>query len=431
MSTSYGPGRYDASYEDQGRDYPPAYVRWTLNRNMASYLELIAAEKLDIASLIEMIVPVEEAPAAYKQLAQSGKPLPLGVIIAYPDDARALPQPPDARKIILRGHASPRPGRLNFALVGAGAFGTQMLVPQMDRQSERFFLRAVVSRDAVRGGNFARSRRVQTLTTDIGEVLKDPAIDLLVIATRHNEHAAQTVAALEAGKAVFVEKPLAITWSELDRVCRAYAAAGAKAQLMVGFNRRFAPAVEALRQAIAARRSPLQISYRLNGGYIAPDHWVQTHEGGGRNIGEACHMYDLFRSLAGRPVRSIQAAAIDPGSTAYMRSDNFTATLGYEDGSVASLVYSALGPRQGLPKERIEVFVDGEAWLIDDFKSLTRTSTGEVLWQARASEKGHFEEFSRFGAALVAGGAAPIPFEEIAETTAVALHIEDLLHGRI
>src|SRR5690606_38003552 len=148
---------------------------------------------------------------------------------------------------------------------------------------------------------------------------------LVVIATRHNEHAGQAAAALAAGKAVFVEKPLAVTWDELDRVKAAYAAAGEKAQLMVGFNRRFAPAVEALRQAIADRRSPLQISYRLNGGYIPPDHWIQNHEGAGRNIGEACHMYDLFRSLAGAPVRSISATAIDPGATAYLRSDNFAA----------------------------------------------------------------------------------------------------------
>ncbi|MFM9941392.1 MAG: bi-domain-containing oxidoreductase [Hyphomicrobiaceae bacterium] len=434
MSTSYGPGRYDASYEDEGRDYPYGYVRWTQNRNMQSYLDLIASGRIDIAPMIERIVPINDAPAAYRDLAQSGQPLPLGVLISYPEDERPQPQAPDAAKIMLRGARSPQTGRVNYALVGAGAFGTHMLVPQMDKRSDRFFLRAVVSRDATRGGNFARSRRVQVLASGIDEVLHDTSIDLLVIATRHSEHAQQAVAALGAGKAVFVEKPLALSWDELDQVRKAYAAASAKeagAMLMVGFNRRFAPAIEKLGEVLAGRRSPLMINYRLNGGYIAPDHWIQGREGGGRNIGEACHMYDLFRSLAGATVKGITASAIDPGRSAYLKSDNFMANLTYEDGTVGNLVYTALGPREGLPKERIEVFCDGEAYIVDDFKSLTKASSGEVLWQSRTMDKGHFTELSRFGDAIASGEAAPIPFDEIVETTAVSLHIEDLLHGRV
>lgn len=434
MSTSYGPGRYDVSYEEEGRDYPYAHVRWTQNRNMQSYLDLIASGRIDIAPLIERIVPVSEAPQTYKQLAQSGQPLPLGVLLSYPDDERPQPQPPDAARINLRGARSPQTGRVNYALVGAGAFGTHMLVPQMDQRSDRFFLRAVVSRDATRGGNFARSRRVQTLASSIDEVLRDPSIDLVVIATRHSDHAAQTIAALGAGKAVFVEKPIAITWDELEAVQKAYEAAQTKQQapmLMVGFNRRFAPAIEKLREVLRGRRSPLMINYRLNGGYIPADHWIQTREGGGRNIGEACHMYDLFRSLADAPVKSISATAIDPGRSAYLGSDNFIASLGYEDGTAATLVYTALGPKEGLPKERIEVFCDGDAYIVDDFKALTRASTSEVLWQSRTTDKGHFNELSKFGDAIATGGEAPIPFDQIVETTAVSLRIEDLLHGRL
>lgn len=434
MSTSYGPGRYDSTYEEDGRDYPYGYVRWTQNRNMQSYLDLIASGRIDIAPMIERIVPINDAPSAYRELAQSGQPLPLGVLISYPEDERPQPQPADAAKIILRGARSPQTGRVNYALIGAGAFGTQMLVPQMDKRPDRFFLRAVVSRDATRGGNFARSRRVQVLASDMDEVLHDASIDLVVIATRHSDHARQTVAALDAGKAVFVEKPLALTWSELDSVQKAYAAAAKKdhgPMVMVGFNRRFAPAIEKLAEVIAGRRSPLMINYRLNGGYIAPDHWIQGRDGGGRNIGEACHMYDLFRSLAGSRVKHITASAIDPGRGSYLKSDNFIATLGYEDGSVGNLVYTALGPKEGLPKERIEIFCDGDAYIVDDFKSLTKASTGEVLWQSRTTDKGHFTELSRFGDAIAAGGPAPIPFDDIVETTAVSLHIEDLLHGRI
>lgn len=431
MSTSYGPGRYDASYEEEGIDYPYGYVRWTQNRNMQAYLDLIASGRIDIAPLIERVVPVNDAPAAYRELAQSGQPLPLGVLLSYPDDVRPQPQPAEAARIVLRGARSPQSSRINYALVGAGGFGTQMLVPQMDKRPDRYFLRAVVSRDAARGGNFARSRRVQILASSIDEVLRDQSIDLIVLSTRHNEHACQTIAALNAGKAVFVEKPLALTFDELDAVRKAYEAASPGAQLMVGFNRRFAPAIEKLSEALSGRRSPLMINYRLNGGFIPVDNWVQGPEGGGRNIGEACHMYDLFRSLAGARVKAITASAIDAGGSHHLKSDNFVASITYEDGSVGNLVYTALGPREGLTKERIEVFCDGDAFIVDDFKSLTRASTGEILWQSRKTDKGHFNELSRFGDALAEGNPAPIPFGEIVETTAVSLHIEDLIHGRV
>lgn len=200
---------------------------------------------------------------------------------------------------------------------------------------------------------------------------------------------------------------------------------------MVGFNRRFSPALLRLRQILQGRRSPLIINYRLNGGYIPLDHWIQTADGAGRNIGEACHMYDVFRSLAGAPVCRIAASAIHPGDLPYARSDNFVATLGYDDGSVGNLVYTALGPKKGLPKERIEVFCDGEAYLIDDFKSLTRCSDGEVLWKSEQADKGHAEEMRLLGEAIAAGGPAVIAFDEIVETTAVALHVEDLIFGRV
>jgi predicted dehydrogenase len=199
---------------------------------------------------------------------------------------------------------------------------------------------------------------------------------------------------------------------------------------MVGFNRRFSPALVAVKERITARRAPVVIEYRLNAGYIALDHWVQGVQGGGRNIGEACHMYDVFRFLTGSPASSIAAASIDPGTLPYRRNDNFSATIGYEDGSLAHLLYTSLGPTTGLGKERIEIFCDGETYVVDDFKRLTRGSDGSVLWQSGEADKGHFEELSRFGDAIAAGASAPIPFDELVETSAVALHVEDLLFGR-
>ena len=222
MSTSYGPGRYDPAYEVEGRDYPYGYVRWTQNRNMQAYLELIANGSLNIDTLIDRVISVDEAPAGYRALLKDDVPPPLGVLIRYPDDTRELPEKPEATRITIRGHKPPRPELVNYALVGASAFGMAMLVPQMKKCRDRYFLKGVVSRSNPQGGNFARENGVETLASTIDDVLTDPAFHLVVIATRHHEHAEQVVRSLQSGKHVFVEKPLAITWDELDAVIDAY-----------------------------------------------------------------------------------------------------------------------------------------------------------------------------------------------------------------
>lgn len=423
MSTSYGPGRYDARYEEQGIDYPLPYVRWTLNRNMGAFLEAIATGRVSVRRLTDRVVPFEKAPEVYKELAESAAEAPLGVALEY----SSTPAASADTALTLGGHRkAPAAGPASYALVGAGGFGVSTLVPQMDRLKDLFFLRGVVSRDAVRGGNFARANRVEILASGLDEVLTRPEISLLVVATRHHEHADQVVKCLDAGRAVFVEKPLALTWTELERVEASWARSDRKF-LMVGFNRRFAPAVAQLREILKDRRSPLVINYRLHGGYIPLDHWVQSAQGGGRNIGEACHMYDLMRSLAGATVTSIDATAIRPGDRPFARTDNFCATIGYEDGSLGNLVYTALGPKAGLSKERIEVFCDQESYLIDDFKKLVRQSTGEVLWESNEADKGHGLELKATGECLKAGAGAPISAAELFETSAVALAVNDLL----
>jgi predicted dehydrogenase/threonine dehydrogenase-like Zn-dependent dehydrogenase len=431
MSTSYGPGRYDSGYEEEGQDYPYAYVRWSLNRNMQAYLDLCATGKLQVGALVDRVVSVDEAPSAYRALADAQEDAPLGVLLRYPEEPGRGAELPSAPAIHVRGHRPAPSGPLKYALVGMGGFGVGMLVPQMQKRPERFFLRAVVSRNASTAGNFARTNRVEILATELNTVLDDPQIDLVVLATRHHEHAEQVAACLKAGKHVFVEKPLAITWEQLDEVTKTYDRMGEKPAVMVGFNRRFSPALELLREQLAERRSPVMVNYRLHGGYIALDHWVQGAQGGGRNLGEACHMYDVFRSLAGAPVKSIAATAIDPRHSTHARNDNFAATISYADGSVGNLFYTALGPKQGLPKERIEVFCDGESYLVDDFKRLVRASDQAVLWQSSEADKGHFTELSRLGDALARGEDAPLAWEEIVETTAVALHVEDLLKERV
>lgn len=429
MSTSYGPGRYDAAYEQRGQDYPYAYVRWTMNRNMQAYLGAIAARSIDVRSLIDRVATIDQAPAVYRDLVESDSP-PLAVLFAYPEDDRLLPDASDATLVTLRGHRKPAGDRVNYALIGAGGFGTSMLVPQMEKRKDRFFLKAVVSRDAVRGGNFARSKGVELFASDVAEVLAREDIHLLVIATRHHEHAGLVIKGLQAGKHVFVEKPLALTWDELDAVRRAYEATAGRCLLMVGFNRRLSPAVQTLARQLENRIGPLVIQYRVNAGYLPPGHWTQGPEGGGRNIGEACHMYDTLRFLAGAPVIEAHAVAIDPNGTAHLRNDNLIATLRYADGSIATLTYCAMGPKEGMPKERIEVLCDGEGWLLDDYRQLVRASDGAVLWQG-AVDKGHREELSRLGDAIATGGPPPIPVEELFETSALAIHIEDIIMGRV
>jgi predicted dehydrogenase len=428
MSTSYGPGRYDAEYEIEGKDYPLAYVRWTLNRNLQSYLDLVAGGRVDVAALIDRVASVDDAPAVYRTLAERRDELPLGVVFSYaspPEVAHDL----EATRVVVPSDRRASAGQINYALVGPGGFATGVLVPQMDRCADRFFLKAVVSRGGAQGANFARSRGVEVLTSNLDDVLTDTSIGLIVIATRHNLHADQVIRSLKAGKHVFVEKPLAVDWDGLTRVADAYEALSDPPALMVGFNRRFSPPLSVLAKRLEERRSPLVIEYRVNAGYLAPGHWVHGPDGGGRNIGEACHMYDVFRFLAGAPPRSISATPIDPGSLAYARNDNFSATIGYEDGTVATLVYTALGPAAGMGKEHITVFCDGDAYLLDDFRRLTRAGNGETLWHSSEALKGHFEELSRFGES-VARGEPLVPFAELLETSAVALQVEDLLFGR-
>lgn len=425
MSTSYGPGRYDSNYEEQGHDYPYAYVPWTLNRNMQAYLDLITNKQVKIVPLIDRVVSIDQATETYDDLAKQSSP-PLAVVFSYEHENTNTQQ---QEAITIKGHRKAIDAPINYVLVGVGAFGTSMLVPLFNQHNKFIFHKGVVSRDSVRGGNYARQNELEILASDIDAVLGNSDVQMVVIATKHNEHSEQVIAALQAGKHVFVEKPLATTWQQLDAVQACIDTLEQSPLLMVGFNRRFSPAMWEIKKSLDSRKTPLMMQYRLNGGYIPLEHWIQTQEGAGRNIGEACHIYDCFRYLAGSPVCEISATAINPAQLPYARNDNFVATLRYEDGSIATLTYTASGPKQGLAKERFEVFCGGEAFILDDYKQLTRASDQQVLWSGSV-DKGHKTEIAMFADSLKESKPAPIAIDEILETTAVSLHIEDLLHGR-
>lgn len=414
MSTSYGPGRYDDVYELEGRDYPIGYVRWTENRNMAEYLRLLADGAVRLGDLTRRTFAVDDAQQAYESLKGADKPLL--ALLEYPerDDAAT-------RTVRLR-RLAPRPGVVRVALVGAGGFAQGSHVPNLLKLRDRFELRAVVSRTGSTAKAVADRAEAAYATTDLEEVLADGDIDLVLISTRHDLHAEQTLRALTAGKHVFVEKPTALNEAELSQIEAFYADRDGPL-LMTGFNRRFSPAAVHARAALAVRTTPLVAEYRMNAGYIPLDHWVHGPEGGGRNIGEACHVYDLFDSLVGDvEVESVTARGIRADGTRLAANDNFVATVAYADGSVCTLTYTALGNRDH-PKERMEVFADGMVIALDDYKTLSVAGRGSG-WRGTTQQKGHVEELEALARALRDGGAWPISLDEQLRAMRIAFAVE-------
>jgi predicted dehydrogenase len=419
MSTSYGPGRYDPVYELDGHDYPYGYVRWTENRNMAEYLRLLAEGSVSLERLPRRCYPIDDAEQAYAAL--KGDERPLLVLLEYPEREEA-----GRRTTRLRALAA-KPGLVRVALVGAGSFAQGTHVPNLLRLRDRFQLRAVVSRTGSTAKAVAARAEAAYATTDLDDALADPEIDLVLIATRHHLHAEQTLRALHAGKHVFVEKPLAVNEDELTEIEAFYADRDGPL-LLTGFNRRFSPAATRARELLAGRATPLLADYRMNAGYIPLDHWVHGSEGGGRNIGEACHVYDLFSFLVdGAEVETVSAHAIRADGTRLAASDNFVATIRFADGSVCSLTYTALGHREH-PKERMEIFADGKVLVLEDYRSLSVAGAGGV-WKSATQQKGHLQELEALEAALRAGGPWPITLEEQLRAMRIALAAERQIGG--
>lgn len=420
VSTSYGPGRYDPAYELDGHDYPLGYVRWTENRNMAEYLRLLASGRVAVDDLPTEVFAVDQAPGAYEAAQAPGAPLV--VLLAYPERATAA-----ARTVRLRTVAR-APGRIGVALVGAGAFAQGHHLPNLRRLRDRFELRAVVSRTGATAKAVAAREGAAYATTDYDAVLGDEEVGLVLIATRHDLHARQALRALEAGKHVFVEKPLALDPGDLDALEAFYAERPDGPLLQTGFNRRFSPAVTRLRQLLSRRATPLVADYRMNAGALPADHWVHGPEGGGRNLGEACHVYDVFLALTGAGATEVSATAVAPVARAVAHRDNFVATVAHGDGSVCTLTYTSLGHR-GHPKERCDVYCDGNVVTLDDYRSLHVAGRGKV-WSATTVQKGHREELQALATALADGGAWPISLEEQLQATRIAFDVERALDGR-
>lgn len=420
ISTSYGPGRYDRRYEEEGADYPVAYVRWTETRNMAAYLALLAEGKVRAAPLVGARYPLDRAPDAYGALKSGDKPLM--VLLDYPEAAA-----PSLTRAVNSKAAPMRDGALRIALVGGGAFAKAVHLPNLKALGDKVALRAVASRTGHNALALARQFGAAYSATAIDEVLADDQVDAVLIATRHDSHGAMVLAALEAGKHVFVEKPLALAAAELDAIEAFFAANPQGPVLMTGFNRRFSPFALRMAEILAGRTAPLVMTYRMNAGHFPHDHWVHGAEGGGRNRGEACHIYDLFTALAGAECAVTQIAALKPGEGMYRADDNFCASFTFTDGSIASLTYTALGSAEH-PKERMEVFSDGRVLALDDYKTLSVAGAKAKGVELSAPDKGHAACLAAFVAAASGRAPLPIPLWQQLQASRMALAVEAGLH---
>ena len=428
ISSSYGPGRYDRNYEERGLDYPVGYVRWTENRNMAEYLRLVADGKVRVEPLVGGTYPIAEAVAAYAGL-ERGEHRPVMVLLNYPTGPEGAPT---ARTVPTPSARPVRPGRIRVAVVGAGTFAKGTHLPNLGVLSHAYELRAVVSRSGPNATSTAAQYGAAYSATDYLSALEDPDVDLVVVATRHNLHARIALEALQHGKHVLVEKPLALTSEELDGIVGFYerwAAPESPPVLLTGFNRRFSRYARRIAELTASRTGPMLLTYRMNAGYAPLDQWVHGTEGGGRNLGEACHVYDLFTYLTGSRVVDVQADTVRPRTAYYSPTDNFIATVRFDDGSLATLAYTALGAAAH-PKEQLEVFVDGAVIVLDDYRRLHAVGARTEPLSTPVPQKGQREELEALAHALQSGGDWPIPLWQQVQATRIALAVEPYLHGQ-
>lgn len=485
VSRSYGPGRYDTNYEEKGHDYPIGYVRWTEQRNMEAFVQLVAEGKVNVKPLITHRFPIEEATKAYDLITGKTKEPSLGILLTYSADensqqsvvnsqlseVKLRPQPsvlkPEAPSVHLTTDESrltthTSPDRLyppssmvhtvRVGLLGAGEFAKGTLLPAMKRV-RGIELVGVCTANGISAHHVSRKFGFEFATTDESTIINNPDINTIVIATRHHLHARQVISALKAGKHVFVEKPLCINEQELTEIIRTYnevngGNAGTTVEgssltivhplssilhlpsqiLMVGFNRRFSPMALRLKEFLSKVDEPLVMNYRVNAGYIPPDHWVHDLEqGGGRIIGEVCHFVDFLIFLAGSLPKKVHAIAL--ANNARYKNDNVIINIEFANGSLGTITYVANGDKS-FSKEYVEIFGGGAAAVLENFRRLEMTQNGrrQVVRSWMKQDKGHYGEWETFVSALKDNSAWSIPFREIVATSLTSFSIIHSLH---
>jgi predicted dehydrogenase/threonine dehydrogenase-like Zn-dependent dehydrogenase len=439
ISRSYGPGRYDPQYEEKGSDYPAAYVRWTENRNMEAVLDLMAQRKLDVAPLITHKFPIKDALEAYSVLTGKPKERSLGILIEYPAEIGGEGR--DVRSIVLRAEPQPRHdfgkraqsatplAETVVGFIGAGNFAKSQLIPGLKQLGVR--LRGVATSSPVNAKSVADKFGFEYCASGAEEIISDGQINTVFIATRHNTHGQYVLEALRHGKRVFVEKPLAVHEEELTKIARAYdtlAKDGKRAFVMVGYNRRFSPAMIGIKEFFSARTEPLVMNYRVSAGPIPESHWYRDVSQGGRIVGEACHFIDVMQYLTDSVPKTVYAdGTVHSGDQS--SSDNVNVTISFADGSVGTVSYVSSGSLR-VEKEYLEVFGEGKSVLMEDFKNISFFSDRDRRRKKFPMDKGHQEEIRVVLEALRSDGPSPISFSSLLLTSLTTFKALESLRER-
>jgi predicted dehydrogenase/threonine dehydrogenase-like Zn-dependent dehydrogenase len=419
VSRSYGPGRYDSAYEQKGIDYPIGYVRWTETRNMEAFLKLLADRKLDLQPLITHRFPIVQAHSAYDLITGKTREPFLGVLIEFPESADVATRV----DLNLPHRSAPTDHPVRIGLLGAGGFATSTLLPAIKRVG-RTELIVVAAASGSHARHAAAKFGFHSCTTDEREILDNPAVNTVVISTRHHLHAVQVIAALQSGKHVFCEKPLCLNQAELAEIAAAKDPRN-RQLLMVGFNRRFSPLAVRMKAFLREVQEPLALHYRVNAGFLPQDHWLNDpQQGGGRILGEVCHFVDFLSFLTDSSPLEVETRALtNPG---HYSNDNLVCSLRFAGGPQATITYLANGDK-AFSKERIEVFGGGRVAVLEDFRRLELVRGGKknVFRSLLRPDKGHQGEWQAFVTAIQEGAESPIPFPEIAASMLATFALEE------
>ena len=407
VSSSYGPGRYDPNYEDKGQDYPVGFVRWTAQRNFEAVLDMIASGGIDPAVLISQRIKHVDAPKIYADLGAAGS---LGLVLEYEPKGDWLDPAARTRKT---GDGGAAPGhKAVVGVIGAGNFTKQQIAPNL--KAAGAVLHTISSAQGANASHLAGKFGFQQATSDLDAIYGDDGINTVVVTTPHNSHARMVKRAMEAGKAVFVEKPICIRPEELSDLCDTHEAVS-QPRVMIGFNRRFSPQVVKMKTLLNSVRVPKSFIMTVNAGALPPGHWTADPEvGGGRIVGEACHFVDLLRFLAGAPITNLIAHCMG-GEGESTTEDKMSLSVNFADGSMGTVHYLANG-HKSFPKERLEVFAGGAVIQLDNFRKMKGFGwPGFSKMNLPAQDKGHKACMQAFITAVEKGEPMPIPFEEIVE----------------